>query len=436
MTRSDGVAIDSRVRAGKEKKSKALVLPALTVAVETATKARKRDPKCLKTASQRLLLATVLDALADGLSTQKQFKDALPKAERALKEYDAVAKAHLRAKNEDENFRARRAAAGCALAVASCRAALHKYDDAGDQFRDASNRYAGVSEFLAVWKSICRRQLPASMASWRCHGFEGAQSSASGDPPTLSTRLIPGSGCPAHCLARPLYAIDATPARRCGRLTGRTPHRFLRAGQAALSAARCFTNAGCSPEGTQGTIDAEGGPGAAANVEDYQQAAKLLAIALDLPKNSADDKAAIQSLLAKSLVGAGRPNDAVGPAKAALAYLDAKPRSDNDSKDRASACETLADALAGADRLRDAASCLEKAAVYCFEDDKQLGTAGAQHLFNAAGALQKCGDGDESAAMFRKARDAYKRLGHPKAAQTAQEHAEAASKACAEAVLD
>ena len=155
MTRSDGVAIDSRVHAGKEKKSKALVLPALTVAVETATKARKRDPKCLKTASQRLLLATVLDALADGLSTQRQFKDALPKAERALKEYDAVAKAHLRAKNEDENFRARRAAAGCALAVASCRAALHKYDDAGDQFRDASNRYAGVSEFLAVWKSNC-----------------------------------------------------------------------------------------------------------------------------------------------------------------------------------------------------------------------------------------------------------------------------------------
>jgi len=347
----------SRVHAGKEKKSKALVLPALTVAVETATKARKRDPKCLKTASQRLLLATVLDALADGLSTQKQFKDALPKAERALKEYDAVAKAHLRAKNEDENFRARRAAAGCALAVASCRAALHKYDDAGDQFRDASNRYAGVSE-------------------------------------------------------------------------------FLRAGQAALSAARCFTNAGCSPEGTQGTIDAEGGPGAAANVEDYQQAAKLLAIALDLPKNSADDKAAIQSLLAKSLVGAGRPNDAVGPAKSALAYLDAKPRSANDSKDRASACETLADALAGADRLRDAASCLEKAAVYCFEDDTHLGTAGAQHLFNAAGALQKCGDGDESAAMFRKARDAYKRLGHPKAAQTAQEHAEAALRACAEAVLD
>jgi tetratricopeptide (TPR) repeat protein len=155
----DGVAIDSRVHAGKEKKSKALVLPALTVAVETATKARKQNPKCLKTASQRLLLATVLDALADGLSSQKQFKDALPKAERALKEYDAVAKAHLRAKNEDENFRARRAAAGCALAVASCRAALHKYDDAGDQFRDASNRYAGVSEFLAVWKSICRRQL-------------------------------------------------------------------------------------------------------------------------------------------------------------------------------------------------------------------------------------------------------------------------------------
>ena len=139
MTRSDGVAIDSRVRAGKEKKSKALVLPALTVAVEAATKARKRDPKCLKTASQRLLLATVLDALADGLSTQKQFKDALPKAERALKEYDAVAKAHLRANNEDENFRARRAAAGCALAVASCRAALHKYDDAGDQFRDVLN---------------------------------------------------------------------------------------------------------------------------------------------------------------------------------------------------------------------------------------------------------------------------------------------------------
>jgi len=74
------------------------VLPALTVAVETATKARKQNPKCLKTASQRLLLATVLDALADGLSSQKQFKDALPKAERALKEYDAVAKAHLRAK--------------------------------------------------------------------------------------------------------------------------------------------------------------------------------------------------------------------------------------------------------------------------------------------------------------------------------------------------
>ena len=347
----------SRVHAGKEKKSKALVLPALTVAVDTATKARKQNPKCLKTASQRLLLATVLDALADGLSTQRQFKDALPKAELALREYDAVAKAHLRSKNEDENFRARRAAAGCALAVASCRAALHKYDDAGDQFRDASNRYAGVSE-------------------------------------------------------------------------------FLRAGQAALSAARCFTNAGCSPEGTQGTIDAEGGPGAAANVEDYQQAAKLLAIALDLPKNSADDKAAIQSLLAKSLVGAGRPGDAVGPAKAALAYLDTKPRADNDSKDRASACETLADALAGADRLRDAASCLEKAAVYCFENDKVLGTAGAQHLFNAAGALQKCGAGDESAAMFRKARDAYKRLGHPKAAQTAQEHAEAALKACAEAVLD
>ena len=60
---------------------------------------------------------------------------------------------------------------------------------------------------------------------------------------------------------------------------------FLRAGQAALSAARCFTNAGCSPEGTQGTIDADCGRGAAANVEDYQQAAKLLAIALDLPKN-------------------------------------------------------------------------------------------------------------------------------------------------------
>ena len=128
--------------------------------------------------------------------------------------------------------------------------------------------------------------------------------------------------------------------------------------------------------------------------KDCQQSAKLLAIALDLPKNSADDKAAIQSLLAGSLVGAGRPNDAVGPAKAALAYLDAKPRADNDSKDRASACETLADALDGADRLRGAASCLEKAAVYCFEDDKQLGTAGAQHLFNAAGALQKCGDGD------------------------------------------
>ena len=87
------------------------MLPALTVAVETATKARKQNPKCLKTASQRLLLATVLDALADGLSTQRQFKDALPKAERALKEYDAVAKAHLRANNEDENFRARRAAA-------------------------------------------------------------------------------------------------------------------------------------------------------------------------------------------------------------------------------------------------------------------------------------------------------------------------------------
>ena len=69
LARSDGVAIGSRVHAGKEKKSKALVLPALTVAVETATKARKRDPKCLKTASQRLLLATVLDALADGLST-------------------------------------------------------------------------------------------------------------------------------------------------------------------------------------------------------------------------------------------------------------------------------------------------------------------------------------------------------------------------------
>ena len=238
-----------------------------------------------------------------------------------------------------------------------------------------------------------------------------------------------------------LDAIEQTQPRRQHRITQASNRyagvfEFLRAGQAALSAARCFTNAGCSPEGTQGTIDADGGPGAAANVEDYQQAAKLLAIALDLPKNSADDKAAIQSLLAKSLVGAGRPNDAVGPAKSALAYLDAKPRSDNDSKDRASACETLADALAGADRLRDAASCLEKAAVYCFEDDKQLGTAGAQHLFNAAGALQKCGDGDESAAMFRKARDAYKRLGHPKAAQTAQEHAEAALRACAEAVLD
>ena len=75
-------------------------------------------------------------------------------------------------------------------------------------------------------------------------------------------------------------------------------------------------------------------------MEDYQQAAKLADYCVDLPKNSADDKAAIQSLLAKSLVGAGRPNDAVGPAKAALAYLDAKPRSDNDSKDRASACET------------------------------------------------------------------------------------------------
>ena len=112
----------------RRRRAKALVLPALTIAVETATKARKRDPKCLKTASQRLLLATVLDALADGLSTQRQFKDAHPKAERALKEYDAVAKAHLRANNEDENFRARRAAAGCALAVASCRAALHKYD--------------------------------------------------------------------------------------------------------------------------------------------------------------------------------------------------------------------------------------------------------------------------------------------------------------------
>merc|ERR1712138_309532 len=202
-----------------------------------------------------------------------------------------------------------------------------------------------------------------------------------------------------------LDAVEQTQLRRQHRITQASNRyagvsEFLRAGQAALSAARCFTNAGCSPEGTQGTIDAEGGPGAAANVEDYQQAAKLLAIALDLPKNSHDDKAAIQSLLAKSLVGAGRPNDAVGPAKSALAYLDTKPRADNDSKDRASACETLADALAGADRLRDAASCLEKAAVYCFEDDTQLGTAGAQHLFNAAGALQKCGDGDESAAMF------------------------------------
>jgi len=155
-----------------------------------------------------------------------------------------------------------------------------------------------------------------------------------------------------------LDAIEQTQLRRQHRITQASNRyagvsEFLRAGQAALSAARCFTNAGCSPEGTQGTIDAEGGPGAAANVEDYQQAAKLLAIALDLPKNSQDDKAAIQSLLAKSLVGAGRAKDAVGPAKAALAYLDAKPRADNDSKDRSSACETLADALAGADRLRD-----------------------------------------------------------------------------------
>ncbi len=167
------------------------MLPALTVAVETATKARKQDPKCLKTASQRLLLATVLDALADGLSSQKQFKDALPKAELALKEYDAVAKAHLRANNEDENFRARRAAAGCALAVASCRAALHKYDDAGDQFRDASNRYAGVSEFVPVSEFLngvvvflclgvdgtASIDGAASMASRRCHRFEGARSS-------------------------------------------------------------------------------------------------------------------------------------------------------------------------------------------------------------------------------------------------------------------
>lgn len=342
----------------KEKKSKSLVLPCLDVAVEAAKRARKNDAKALKTAAQRFLFATVLDALADGLSSQRQFREALVIAELGLREYDAVAKAHARAKHESEAHRARRAAAGCALAIAACKAALNRHDGAGDGFRDASNRYAGCSE-------------------------------------------------------------------------------FLRAGQAALSAARCFTNSGPSPSATNtGTLDSDGGPGAAANVEDYQQAAKLLAIALDLPKQTDEDKGAVQSLLARALVGAGRARDAVLPSKAALAYLESKPRTQNDAKDRASAYEVCADALAGADKLRDAAACLEKAAVYCFEGEPDAawssrGTQGAQHLFNAAGALQKGGEGAAAKRSFLKARDAYLKLGHPAAAQTAQEHAEAALKACA-----
>jgi hypothetical protein len=401
----------------KEKKSKSLVLPCLDVAVEAAKRARKNDAKALKTATQRLLFATVLDALADGLSSQRQFREALVIAELGLREYDAVrvaascisfaatacidgvcadppcavaeresgresfaatpstacawicpvanqanaaqvAKAHARAKHESEAHRARRAAAGCALAIAACKAALNRHDGAGDGFRDASNRYAGCSE-------------------------------------------------------------------------------FLRAGQAALSAARCFTNSGASPSATNtGTLDSDGGPGAAANVEDYQQAAKLLAIALDLPKQTDEDRGAVQSLLARALVGAGRARDAVLPSKAALAYLESKPRTQNDAKDRASAYEVCADALAGADKLRDAAACLEKAAVYCFEGEPDAawssrGTQGAQHLFNAAGALQKGGEGAAAKRSFLKARDAYLKLGHPAAAQTAQEHAEAALKACA-----
>ena len=230
------VATPSRP-AGKEKKSKALVLPALTVAAETATKARKQNPKCLKTASQRLLLATVLDALADGLSTQKQFKDALPKAERALKEYDAVAKAHLRAKNEDENFRAARGGG-----LRSSGGVLPR--------RCTSTTTRGTSS------GTPRTATRACPSSWLC-GPGGPQRGAV----LHERRVLAGRHAGDHRRRR-------RPARpRTSRTTSRP---------------------------------------------------RSCAIALDLPKNSHDDKAAIQSLLAVSGRAPGVPNDAVGPRKKCL----------------------------------------------------------------------------------------------------------------------
>ena len=68
--------------------------------------------------------------------------------------------------------------------------------------------------------------------------------------------------------------------------------------------------------------------------------------------------------------------------------------------------------------------------MYCFENDHNWARRGPSTAFNAAGALQKCGDGDKARRCFGSER--YKRRGRPKAAQTAQEHAEADAKPRAE----
>ena len=80
---------------------------------------------------------------------------------------------------------------------------------------------------------------------------------------------------------------------------------FLRAGECALAAARRNAPAGDDDEG----VDADQ-PGAEKNAEDYAQAAKVLALAVDNTKGDVDVSKA-RTLLARALVGAGRAGDAV-----------------------------------------------------------------------------------------------------------------------------
>ena len=332
------------------------------------------------TVKDRYLLATTADALADSRGCRGAYEQSLQAARVALDEYDAVMRKQtslLAAGPEDpanetkeaKDGRAalakvQRSAAGCATSAARVAVKMGRDDRAANLFRDASNRFAGVQDWIHAGEA-------ALAAAERAEAAESAKGGGDKD----------------------------------------APHRAA-------------------------DLDA-GEPGKAGNTKDFEQAAKILAIALDNPSTdkplTGRDRAVTASLLAKALVGAGRAPDAVPHARAALVFLEqnkAQPRV------RADAHELLADAFAGAENFLEAARCLEAAhAVAKAADDADWPRAriqAAQLIFNAGAAKSKLRDHEAAAAHFATARDAYAALGETKATETAASFLEEAERLAAE----